>query len=75
MNYKQIESCIKEVLNEVTATDDVTIRLRKSFEGLEKSVVKYGDASCKNRLKELKYVCDTILNIEELPYLLHLNRL
>lgn len=66
MNYKQIESCIKEAFNEVTATDDITIRLKTTFEGLEKSVAKYGDASCKNRLKELKNVCNTILNIAEL---------
>lgn len=66
MIYKQIDTCIREALKEVDSIDDVETRLRKSFEGLEKGITKYGSTSNKKNLNELISVCDSILVIIDL---------
>lgn len=66
MKYKEVDKYVKESLKNVADNDDIKIRLKAAFDGLQACLVKQGDSILKDKSIIVNNLCDGLLGIIDL---------
>ena len=66
MKYKEVDKYVKESSIAVTDSDDIKIRLKVAFDGLQKCIKKCGDTSLQGNSTIVKDLCKGLLDIIDL---------
>ena len=66
MKFRDVEKSIKELSLIIADSDDIKIRLKAAFDGLIKSIDRYGNSSLKDSRALIEKLCDGLLDIVDL---------